>query len=192
MKYGKQYRAAAICGFVLTVLGIIVWFVYVQIEIQRGIAQWERLGGGVNVHTNARFGPDEMLLGSMPGISNSDNWTSICDAAILLNGVGGCRKLALINLGWSCEAYRRLLRELQLEQLSLSDERIDTCLVEYLANRKDIKCLRIGEGLSADHVRYLLRQSPSLRMDLSRGKLAIEDCHALQGEFGSRLQIFGL
>ena len=139
---------------------------------------------------NSRLGPDEMFLGSMPGILPPLDAVSIQNAAIRLNTTGGCRKLRLANLEWSCAEFQEMLSPLHLEQLSLSDMLINQECVEYLARRQDIKSFRIGGCLSADAIRIILRAFPDRKMDLSRRPLSDEDIHSLLHEFQGRLRVF--
>lgn len=129
-------------------------------------------------------------MGSMPGIQTSSNLNAIRAAAVRLNGWSGCRRLRLSDLNLSCEAVKTLLSELSIDQLSLSENEIELCIVEYLAKRSDIKCLRIGQGFSADNIRYLLSARPTLKMDLARTGLTQEERDSLKNEFGDRLTIY--
>jgi len=191
--FASRWLRAALYFLASIIVAIVIfvgWLIYIQIEIQSAIVQWERVGGGINVLYNSRRGPDEMFLGSMPGIRSSSDLTAIRNAAVRLTTTGGCRKLRLAGLEWSCGEIQWMLSALHLEQLSLSDMSIDQKCVNYLARRQDIRMFRIGGGLSADAIRTILRASPDRRMDLSRRPLSDEDISSLQREFQDRIRVF--
>ncbi|MDZ4686249.1 MAG: hypothetical protein SH850_14370 [Planctomycetaceae bacterium] len=188
-------------GTVICVGGIVLWLVLIQIESQAAMREWSRLGGGVGVQSNARFGPAQMMIGTMPGRKTETDMKAIKAAALRLNRWPGCRGLSIGDLDWSCEEIKELMDPLRLDHFHIQGIALDEEFINYLANRPDLDSIAIGRGwdrkrhaiapaFSAEAVRRLLQNSP--KRTLSTGGIAFvpEEKAKLLEEFAGRLTIW--
>lgn len=160
------------------------------VRSQLAVAEWQRIGGAIGVQFNARLGPENMSLGSMPGIPVVNRAMIVRDAAVKMNRDAGCRHLHLSHLGWSCAELTSVVSVLDLDYLGL-DRMVDgdEC-VDLLLKRENIRSFGFGgTGPSYDGLRKILCSQNVALVRVSGVGLTDRECGALMKEFGSRVSI---
>lgn len=161
-----------------------------MVRSQRAVAEWQRIGGAIGVQMNARLGPENMSLGSMPGVPFVNKATIVRDAAVKMNRDAGCRYLHLSQLGWSCAELTSVVSVLDLDYLGL-DRMVDgdEC-IDLLIKRENIRSFGFGgTGPSYDGLRSILCRQNVTLVRVSGVRLTDHECAELRTEFGSRISI---
>ncbi len=178
------------CLCVVVLLAPIIWLACIQVEVQAAIQQWSKAGGSVSVQLNTRLGPDHMSIGTAPGKKFAQDFFAIRDAVMRLNRWPRCRKIYMGGFTISHDQWKSLLDPLELELIHIQDTPLDPETVEYLAERKDLICIRVGGELTSRDIRRLLEAHPKRRVDISRIPMTADEKSSLLREFDGRLFIY--